>query len=96
MPHLSELIERRPRLPLPLKWWAFFAFCAVAVGCRTTTVFSDCPAPNIEERDDLEEFLCPDHNHDGACDTPDRPAKAWVSRVLGQIYDVELRDVRGQ
>lgn len=75
----------------------FFAFAVVFAGCAgKPTIVSDCPAPNIEEEDDLEEWLCPDHNQDGACDTPGRPAKAWVSRVLGHIYDLELREVRGE
>lgn len=75
---------------------ASFAFFAAVAGCRTTTVYSECPAPNIEEQDSLEEWLCPDSDQNGECDTPETPAKRYVSRVLGQIYDVELKEVRGE
>lgn len=69
-----------------LAFW--LAFAAIVSGCAgTTEVVSDCPAPNVEEQDDIEAFLMSD---------PIRPAQAWVSRVLGHIYEVELREVRGE
>jgi len=85
MPQTHEPPTPRPRLPLPVKWWAFFAFCVVVAGCRTTTVYSDCPQPNVEEQDDLEMFL----NWE-----PDRPAALYIARVLGHVYGLELKELR--
>lgn len=72
---------------LPVKWWAFFAACAlVGSGCATRpVVISECPIPNIEEQDDLELFL----NWE-----PDRPAALYMARVLGEVYGLELEEQR--
>lgn len=78
----------RPRLALAKR----LAFCAVCVlvgsGCAAkTTVISACPVPNVDEQDDLENLL----NWE-----PDRPASLYLARVLGQVYGIELREVRGE
>lgn len=83
----SGLTTQRPRLPLPVKWWAFFAVCALAMtGCAARpVVISECPIPNIEEQNDLELFL----NWE-----PDRPAALYMARVLGDVYGLELEEER--
>lgn len=68
---------------------AFWLACAaIGSGCAgTTQIISDCPAPNVDEQDDLETFL----NWE-----PDRPAAVYMARVLGHIYGLELEEVRGE
>lgn len=88
MRRISEQTEHRPRLLRRARWWASCAACALVVsGCaKSPTVVSDCPAPNIDEQDDLELFM----NWE-----PDRPASLYMARVLGHVYGLELREVRG-
>lgn len=78
----------QPRLAL-VKRLAFCAAFAVAgSGCAgTTRIISDCPAPNVDEQDDLELFM----NWE-----PDRPAALYMARVLGEVYGLELKEVRGE
>ena len=40
----------------------------------------------MDEQDDLENFM----NWE-----PDRPAALYMARVLGEVYGLELREVRG-
>lgn len=81
-----NMLRRRPRRLA--RWWAFFSvFAVVASGCaKSPTIVSACPAPNVDEQDDLENFL----NWE-----PDRPAALYMARVLGEVYGLELREVRG-
>ena len=68
--------------------WASFAFCVAVVGCaKSPVIVSACPAPNIDEQDDLELFM----NWE-----PDRPAALYLARVLGHVYGLELKEVRGE
>lgn len=84
--HKSKRLHR-PRLR-SARLWASFAFCVAVVGCaKSPTVVSACPAPNVEEQDDLELFM----NWE-----PDRPAALYMARVLGHIYGLELEEVRGE
>lgn len=77
----------KPRLR-SVRLWASFACCAAVAGCATSPVIvSDCPAPNMDEQDDLETFL----NWE-----PDRPAAVYMARVLGHLYGLELEEVRGE
>lgn len=78
--------HRRPRRLA--RWWAFFSACAVvASGCaKSPVIVSACPAPNVDEQDDLENFMTWE---------PDRPAALYMARVLGEVYGLELREVRG-
>lgn len=78
----------RPRLALVRRLAFCAAFAAIGSGCAaTTTVVSACPAPNVDEQDDLELFM----NWE-----PDRPAAIYMARVLGHIYGLELEEVRGE
>ena len=78
----------RPRLALAKRLAFCAAFAVIGSGCAAkTTVISDCPAPNVDEQDDLEAFM----NWE-----PDRPAALYMARVLGEVYGLELREVRGE
>lgn len=70
-----------------MRFWIAFALCANASCAKPPVVVSDCPAPNVEEQDDLESWLFEDGHE---------PSKAWASRVLGHIYGLELKEVRGE
>jgi len=89
MRRISEQTEHRPRLRPRARWWASCAACALVVsGCATKpVVISACPAPNVDEQDDLENFMVWE---------PDRPAALYMARVLGEVHGVELREVRGE
>ncbi len=81
--------QRRGILPPRAKLWLSYVVLASAVsGCATRPlVISECPIPNVDEQNDLEMFL----NWE-----PDRPAALYISRVLGEVYGLELKKVRGE
>lgn len=47
-------------------------------------VWSDCPAPNPVEAQDISEWLI---------EEPARPGQDWVARVIGHIYAEDLREI---
>jgi hypothetical protein len=51
-----------------------------------SVVWSECPAPNPVEAQDISEWLI---------EEPARPGQDWVARVIGHIYAEDLREVRG-
>jgi len=78
----------RPRLALAKRLAFCGAFAVIGSGCAAkTTVISACPVPNVDEQDDLELFM----NWE-----PDRPAALYMARVLGEVYGLELQEVRGE
>lgn len=88
MQRTSGPITRTSRRHRLARLWASFAFCVAVVGCaKSPVIVSDCPAPNMDEQDDLELFM----NWE-----PDRPAAVYMARVLGHIYGLELEEVRGE
>lgn len=63
-------------------------FSVALSGCVTRRiVWSECPAPNPDEAQDVSLILVEDG---------DRPAAHWIARVIGHIYSDELREVRGE
>lgn len=54
-------------------------------GCAKTVVWSECPRPNPTEEADLIRLLDQE---------PASPASGWIARVLGEIYSVDLQEVR--
>ena len=89
MQRLHEPTTRSMRRLVRARLLAFCAaFVVIGSGCAgTTRVVSECPRPNTEEQDDLENFMTWE---------PDRPAALYMARVLGHIYGLELEEVRDE
>jgi hypothetical protein len=79
--------RRHPRASGKLVAFCAIALSACAAGCVTrSVVWSECPAPNPVEAQDISEWLI---------EEPARPGQDWVARVIGHIYAEDLREVRG-
>lgn len=69
-------------------WIACAVVLATSSGCVTRRiVWSECPHPSPAEAQDVSDWLI---------EEPERPAQDWAARVIGHLYDDELREVRGE